>query len=216
MSDLEPVPVGEMDFTLPPALPEPSAPPPLTAEYSVRVSALEPERIWKLMGSTLWMGIEEQPNVSIPLSNIHEVRLAYEPSRTQTNRFRCYLYRSGAKIATIQNDHYKGFMSFEDRSASYNFFIQLLIPRIAALSPHCAFKTGTSALNWWAMLLFILAVTIFLLLTTILLYTAIGSLVIIKLLIIAYFIPTLVRWFRRNRAKVFSPKEIPIDILPNG
>ncbi len=214
MSGLRPAPVGEMNPVRPPALPAPSVPPPLAVEHGVRVSALEPARVWKIDGDTLWMITEGQPDIAIPLAGIQEVRLAFEPSRMQTKRFRCYLYRSGIKVAAIQNEHYKGFASFEDRSESYNVFVRLLIPRIASLNPCCVFKTGTSELNWWAQAVIITFVGVFLLLTLVFLYAAIGPLVVIKLLIIAFFIPTLVRWFKRNMQKSFSPDEIPEGLLP--
>jgi hypothetical protein len=183
-------------------------------EHRVRVSALEPERIWKLKGDTLWMCTEGNQDIPIPLPGIQKLRLAYEPSRFQTNRFRCYLYNSGGKCATIQNEHYEGIASFTDRSDSYVHFTRALISRIAAVNPTCTFSAGTSQLNWWGQAIFLTVVFGLLALVMLFLYSAIGPLVIIKLVIIALFIPVVIRWFVRNKPKTFSPGTVPDKLLP--
>lgn len=47
-----------------------SASPPFSIDYTVRVSALEPEKTWRLSGDTLWMCIEGQQDIPLPLSSI--------------------------------------------------------------------------------------------------------------------------------------------------
>lgn len=195
--------------------PSTARPPLLSFQHTVRVSAIEPERIWKLNGDTLWMGTEGQPDIPIPLNNISKVRLAYEPSRFQHKRFRCYLYNYSTKVATIQNDHYKGIASFEDRSESYNDLLRILIPRIASLSPNAKFLTGTSYFIWFGNLLFIIVTFSFLILAMSLMFSAITGLIILKLVFIAFFIPTLFLWFKRNKPSKFDPSSIPISLLPN-
>ncbi|MEP2774831.1 MAG: hypothetical protein ABJQ29_14730 [Luteolibacter sp.] len=193
---------------------KPATPPPLGTVHSVRVSALESESTWRLDGDTLWMRSQGQTDIPIPLAHITTVRLSYEPSRMQTRRYRCRLYSALGLSAMIQNDSYKGFADFEDRSDSYNSLVRLLILRIASINPQCIFKSGTSQLSWWAQAIMIAVIFGILILVSILLYTAIGALVIIKLLIIALFIPTLIRWFMKNRPHAFDPKDIPEGLLP--
>lgn len=193
-----------------------STPPPLSAEHTVRVSALEPEKTWALVGDTLLIRTQGQADVSIPLSAICKVRLAYEPSRFQLGRFRCHLYNSGGRCASIQNGHFKGFASFEERTESYLPFVRTLIPRIASLNPRCEFMSGTSHLSWWLHALFLGVVFSLLIVVLLTLYSAIGPLAILKLFIIAFFIPATIRWFVKNRPRKFLPLAIPESILPKG
>lgn len=199
-------------MSLPPPLPE--TPPPLCIEHRVRVSALEKECAWKLDGDTLWIATEGRPDIPIPLAGIVRLRLSYDPSRFQTNRFRCHLYNANGKCGVIQNDSYRGMADFEDRSESYVALVRALIPRIASLSPRCTFRSGTSNLNWWVQAIFLLGVFSLLFLVMFALYTAIGPLVIVKLVIIAFFVPVAIRWFLRNKPKAFDPQEIPDAMLP--
>lgn len=199
-------------MSFPPPLP--TTPPPLQLGHRVRVSALEKESNWTLMGDTLWISTEGQPDIPIPLAGIVTVRLSYDPSRYQTKRFRCHLYNANGKCATIQNDSYMGIADFEDRSESYVALLHALIPRIASLNPRCVFKTGTSNLSWWGQAIFLLGIFSILILMLIFLYTAIGSLAIVKLVIIAFMVPIAIRWFLRNKPKVFHPHQIPEKMLP--
>ncbi|MFD2257591.1 hypothetical protein ACFSSA_12985 [Luteolibacter algae] len=189
-------------------------PPPLCMEHRVRVSVLEPEKTWKIAGKSLIIGIDGFSDTEIPLSAIGEIRLEFAPSRVQTNRFRCKITCPPGGTYLIQNEHFKGVMSFEDRSETYNDFIRALISRTDQLNPACTFRAGISAIRWWLNLLFTCVIFLFLALTLLFLYTAIGALVIVKLLIIAFFIPVLVRWFIRNKPKNFSPDCIPEALLP--
>lgn len=191
-------------------------PPPLSVSHLVRISALEPEHLWSLDGDALRIITENQPEVAIALSSICQVRLAYEPTRMQLGRYRCYLYSSGGKIATIQNAHYKGFASFEDRNDSYIRFLETLLPRIDSLNPHCEFVTGVSMLRWLANAAILGTIALIVLVTTLLLYTAIGWLVAVKLLIIAFFIPAAIGWFMKNKPRNFLPRKIPENLLPRS
>ncbi len=190
------------------------SPPPLTLQHTVRVSAFEPERTWKLHGDTLIMATSGQNEIPIPLHKISQVRLAFEPTRFQRNRFRCYLYNQSYIAATIQNESYKGIATFEDHSESYTEFLNTLIPRIASLSPNAKFITGTSYLAWIGNAIFITISFSFLLLVLFLMASAISPLIILNLLLIAFFIPTLFRWFKRNKPSSFSPHSIPVNLLP--
>lgn len=189
-------------------------PPPLGTMHSVRVSAFEPEYSWRLDGDTLWMCTAGQADISIDLAKITTVRLSYEPTRMQTGRYRCRIYGPLGLAAMIQNESYMGFTSFESRSDTYNSLVRLLIPRIASLNPQCIFKSGTSHLSWWGQALMIAIVFGLLLILLIVLYSAIGPLAIIKLVIIAFFIPPLARWFMKNKPRTFDPSDIPKSLLP--
>jgi hypothetical protein len=152
----------------------------------------------------------------LPPSSILKLSLSYDPSRIERNRFRCHLYNTGGKCASIQNIHFKGFASFGDRTDTYLPFVRTLISRIAALRPRCEFVAGTSHLLWWANAAFITVTFSFLAIVMFYLFTAIGPWVILKLIIIAFFIPTVISWFIKNWPKRFSPHAIPENLLPKG
>ena len=214
MSDLAPYRIGPPPLPKAAIVAKESAPPPLGFEYKVRISALEPERSWSLRGDTLFRETEGQASFAIPLRDITKVSLAYEPTRMQMRRFRCYLHNAHGRVATIQNEHFKSFASFEDRSTTYCLFLHLLIPRIAAINPGCRFLRGVSHLRWIANAVFFFGIFGLLAIVMFFMFTAIGWLVIVKLLIIAFFVPTAIRWFIRNKPATFDPAEIPKDLLP--
>lgn len=191
-----------------------SDPPPLSVSHTVRVSALEPEKTWKLDGDTLWMCVEGQPDTALPLAAILKLRLSYDPSRIERNLFRCRLYNTGGKCATIQNVHYQGIASFGDRTDTYLPFVRALTIRLASLNPLCEFISGTSHLSWWAHFIFLAVAFGFLAFVLVLLYSAVGPLAILKLFIIAFFIPATIRWFTKNWPRKFAPHEIPANLLP--
>lgn len=193
-----------------------TTPPPLQIEHRARVSALEPERLWRLLGDTLWMTADGEADLAIPLSGIHEVRLAYEPTRFQSNRFRCYIEGTSGRRATLQNEHFAGFASFDDRTDTYLDLVRALIPRTARANPSCAFKTGTSPLNWWMQAAFLAVCSAILALALVFLYAVIGWLVIVKLILLAFLVPMAVRWFRKNRPGTFTPDAIPSGLLPKA
>jgi hypothetical protein len=107
-----------------------SPPPPLSIGHTVRVSALEPEKTWRLSGDTLWICAEGKEDMPIPLTGIRKLRLSYDPSRFQRGLFRCHLYNADGTFVTIQNGHYKGFADFEERTETYLPFVHALISRL--------------------------------------------------------------------------------------
>jgi hypothetical protein len=193
-----------------------SAPPPLSVSHPVRVSALEPEKTWKLDADTLWIHVEGQQDMPLPLASISKLRLSFDPGRAQRNLFRCHLYHAGGRCAVIQNVHYQGFASFGDRTDTYLPFVRALVSRLASVNPRCEFVAGTSHLRWWANAAFLAVAFGFLAIVLVLLYSAVGPLALFKLLIIAFFIPTTIRWFTKNWPKKFSPHAIPENLLPKG
>jgi hypothetical protein len=193
-----------------------STPPPLSISHTVRASALESQKTWRIDGDKLWICNEGQPELALPLNSILKLRLSYDPSRIEPNLYRCRLYNRIGKCATIQNCHYQGIASFEDRTESYLPFVHALISRLASVNPHCQFISGTSHLSWWAHAIFITVSFSFLALVLFYLYSAVGWLAILKLLIIAFFIPTALQWFIKNWPRTFSPHSIPNKLLPQA
>lgn len=191
-----------------------SLPPPLTVEHACRISVLEPEKRWSLKGDVLWVASGEYPAMPIPLASLKEVRLLFSPTRMQRNRYQCHLYNASGRCGAFQNEHFRGMMDFEDRSASYNALVRLLASRAASVNPRCRFTTGTS---WWSWLLqagFLTSVLVLLVFVFITMGSAVTGLVVVKLLIVLFYIPTAGSWIVKNKPRVFPPGEVPAKMLP--
>lgn len=191
-----------------------SKPPPLQPDHICRVSVLEPEKRWSLRDDTLWMESGGRPPVAIPLASLRNVRLMFAPTRFQRNRFQCHLYNANGCCAEIQNEHYKGVMDFEDRSGSYRGLVEALVKRTAAVNPSCRFSTGTSWTSWILQTGFLAFMFIVLAFVLYAMGSAASSLVVVKLLLIAFYVPTAAAWIIKNKPRVFSPDQAPAKLLP--
>ncbi len=189
-------------------------PPPLQADHVCRISVLEPERAWSLRGDMLAAAVEGSREWSIPLSSITCIRLVFAPTRVQRNRWRCLLYTTAGKVATIQNEHYKGIMNFEDRSLSYRGLVTALVRRTAAVNPACRFASGNPPAGYWSNVIFLTGMLALLVWLLWIMSGSIGGLVVIKLLILLFYIPTAALWIIRNRPGRFTPDAIPESLLP--
>lgn len=153
---------------------------------------------------------------TIPLTQIRAVNLRYDPTRMQTNRYRCHLTLVDSRTLVFQNEHYKGFADFEDRSLSYRALVAALVRRIPTGNPSCTFTTGTSALSWWGQLAGLGLLFLLLAVMLIVMFSAIGWLVIVKLLLIAVFVPVVLKWARKNKPGTFDPLSPPAALLPGS
>lgn len=175
---------------------------------------LEAERLWSLRGDTLWMEEEGRPGRAIPLKSLTRLRLEYAPTRFQLGRYRCNLYTAQGRVGVIQNEHFVGIAEFEDRSLSYHSLVKALIRRIASIHPQCRLESGVP---WWSWLMNSgIMCGVFGVLGILLIYmwTVIGWLVVVKLAMIAFFLPAGIRWVTRNRPRRFSAGSIPENLLP--
>lgn len=193
-----------------------SVPPPLTVEHVCRISVLEKEKHWTLRGDVLWVASGEYPALPVPLASLMEMRLIYAPTRVQRNRYQCFLYNARGRCAAFQNEHYRGVMDFEDRSGSYSELVQRIASRTASVNPACRFTTGTSWWSWLLQMMFLSGVLLLLMILFITIGSAITGLIILKLIIIAFYIPTAWGWIVKNKPRVFSPENVPSEILPSS
>jgi len=191
-------------------------PPPLSIDHQVRVSVLEKETLWSLRGDTLYLSAEGMAEIPIPLSAIRKLRLSYAPTRMQRNRYQCRLHTAVSECAVIQNEHYAGFASFEDRSETYRLLISNIVRKLAASRPDCEFIGGIGLWSWLFQTAFLLAMFALLAVVMFYMWTAIGWLVVVKLLILAFYMPTAWRWIARNKPRRFLPGTIPPELLPQG
>jgi len=191
-----------------------SQPPALQVQHRLRVSILEKETTWTVRGHDLVIEPDDLPASVIPLASLIRVLLHYDPSRAQTGRFRGRFQLLDGRTLVIQNEHYCGFASFEDRSGSYRDLVSTICHRAAATNPACLFIRGKSPFSYWAQLIGLALMFVLLALLLLVMWTAIGWLTFIQLIFIALMLPIVIQWACRNRPGRFDPMNPPAELLP--
>jgi hypothetical protein len=183
--------------------------------YATRNHALVPATVWTLDGAALTLEEGKRPPRVLPLAAVHALRLDFAPTRPERNRFRCRLTLHGGTTLTFFNRTFAGFADFRETSADYVAFVQALVAALRQHSPQCQFIAGAT----WPSYLFNLAATAFVFLcfaaiSWFLLRVNLTWLIALKVLILLFYVPTLLRWVARNRPRRFHPVTIPPDLLP--
>lgn len=190
------------------------SPPPLVLEHRCRVSVLEREILWRLEGDTLLQISEGLPPFPIRLEVIEGIRLMFAPTRFQTGRYACRLELRGGHSLGLQNEHFEGFATFADRSATYRSLVLALVQRRAALGPGCRYLGGTSMVNWVLQTAILFGSGLLLAAVFLAFGPSSNAMILVKLIIIAAMLPVAVRWVAKNRPRVFDPGKIPDGLLP--
>ena len=184
---------------------------PLVA-HTVRKSVVEPApRSWTVSADTLEI-VQHGQTYTIPLAKLSEVRLRYEPGRFATNRCTAAIATNTGWSADIDNQHWAGVADFEDRSLSYRLLVEALLARLATANPAARLVIGQGAMLWLSMA-FVLAMVAVLFFVVL----AIGGPIValLKLVVLLFFVPTMVRYIRANRRRVMPITAAPPDgVLP--
>jgi hypothetical protein len=152
-------------------------------------------------------------NVTVPYGEVRTVRLKYMPNRYDANIYRCTLETSRGEFVLV-NKYVAGFLDFRDQSPAYREFIFEMHRRLAQQNPRVHFIGGTGAFAYWAMLLFDIAMIVFVALTMIFIPFDFSVSIIIRLLLIAYLAFATVQYFKNNRPVVYRPDGIPERLMP--
>lgn len=185
---------------------------PVTVTHSVRKGVLETTpRSWTCTPEALEV-TQHGHTSAVPYARIVRLRLRYEPGRFATNRCLAEVVTDTGWSAAIDNQHWAGVGQFEDRSLTYRLAIEALLARLRAANPQAVLETGQGAMLWLStgFLLLMLALLFLVVLT-------IGGPVIAmaKLAILAFFVPTMVRYVRVNRRRVLPVSADPPEgVLP--
>jgi hypothetical protein len=186
----------------------------MSIQYGYCPDALSAEQILRIAGSEI-VRDDGQVVSHYLFIEVDEMRLSFDPSRAVSDRFRCDLELVTGNRITFASRSYRGFNDFEDRSQAYSAFVQRLARTLADGNPACRFVTGKPPLNYWLQTLFV-AAALFALVSVIVAFgfAYLGWTGWVKLAIVLFFTPVLVRWLRRNRQRRFDPRAIPADLLP--
>lgn len=187
----------------------------MTLSYHTRNDALSPEKTFVLSESALedWVA-DGQPQI-YPLAEIVKVRLAYEPSRPEPNRYSCTVWMQNGQNLKFYNRRYAGIYDFRDTSSAYVAFVDALHLALARHAPACQYVSGSGNASYIANLACIAFIVLVLLgVAVFALLNGLAWLVIVKLVFIVFYLPTLVRWVKNNRPANYSPRELPPCCLP--
>ena len=191
-----------------------SEPPPLELVYSFRPSLLEKENRWVLRPDSLeWSATEFYE--STPLSEVADIRLQYAPTRFCEQLCRCRIRLRNGKVWHLQNHHFVSIANFENRSEAYKDFIENLVSRVASQQPQFVLIAGTSWANWFLSSLILSSSLLLMLVVMFYMWSVIGWLMIVKLLVILFRLTRACLWISRNRPKTIDPQNIPAELLPN-
>jgi hypothetical protein len=183
--------------------------------YVLRANAFVARRTYRLTDDALTWEEDGKPLDGVFLDQIAAVRLAYAPTRAATRRFRTRVILKAGGMVELCNLSYRGFADFEDQSAAYVTFVTELHRRLAEKGRDVHYHAGNTPAGYVGNLL--VTIVPFAALAAVLLLlplTAVPAIAIVKLIIIAAFIPALVRYLRRARPTTYTPDAIPPGMLP--
>ncbi|MBM3526968.1 MAG: hypothetical protein FJX62_02660 [Alphaproteobacteria bacterium] len=185
------------------------------AVYSYRRHAFGNESGWTLGPAALVRAEAGAPARQIAYADVEELRLSFDPTRFDRNRYRCDVRAKNGARLTILSTSYISVGNFEDRGGRYAPFVRGLVARVAQASPHCRFRSGKTPVAYWLQHIVLLAALI--LLASAL--AVVGGLppmvaIAVKLAVIAFYIPLALRYARRNFPRGFTADRIPPEMLP--
>ncbi len=139
------------------------------------------------------------------------VQISFSPTRVKPWRYVFRLWPDAGERIEIDNVDFKGFADFADSSAAFTPFVHAALQRVAAARPEAEVLTGTAWLAYAAGVLFgggslvLLAFVIFAL--------PIGAgwppTALIKLVIIAFMLPTFFKWVMKSKPRTFKIGAVP-------
>lgn len=186
-----------------------------TLSYHARLNVLENERVYRLAPEALVIDYLDgaQPEV-VRLEDVSQVRLRYFPTRFQWNRFECILTVPGRGEFKIGSEFYKGVMQFENRALQYRIFVIELCRRLADCGSGARFVAGRPTWALVAESAFLLSMVMLLVVALTLVGGVIGAFPLTRLALVAVSLPLLWMYYKRNRPRVFDPRDVPLELLP--
>lgn len=191
--------------------------------YTHRHHAFAPTRTyWLEQGALCWRdepedetGQDTPATGKITFGDISRIHARYHPSRVQRRKYELHVTaRNGARVV-LTNSSYRGFGDFAVHNEAYTAFARALHNKAAAAKPDIVFTKGNSTggyiANW------LLTIWIFAMIAIALwFFVSIGLIWIaaVKLAIVIFYIPTLIRYLARNRPGSYDPQALPPEILP--
>lgn len=170
------------------------------------------EDVWSVEGDSLVHKRADGTVARRQLSEVASVRLRYAPTSYKTWRYAFEIRFNAGHAWHIDNGHFAGIADFEDRSATFVPFVREVIQLVSQHAPQARAFLGSS---WTSYLLQVgFLVIAFSALAGVFLMLPIGAgisgMVVVKLAIIAFFLPVVLKWARRA-----LPQGVPINAIPD-
>lgn len=186
------------------------------AVYAARANAFVGRRTYRLTEDALTWEEEGKPLDSVFYDEIAEVRLAFTPSRVATNRYRAQVVFRAGGMAEFYNTDYRGILSLEEQNATYASFVRELHRRLAAKGKDVNYRTGNSRVGY----ILNVALTVFIFVMVAVAFLMLGTyefvwIAAVKLAIVVFFIPVLIRYIKRAKPGTYDPLAIPERALPS-
>lgn len=184
--------------------------------YTHRLSALTKLREYRLTNDALIYKDENSSPVTIPYGIFSKVTAEFAPSRVQPNRYFLHLYGSNNGKIDITNTHFAGIGDLEDRSKAYVPFAIALHNKILVNNPAINFEKATT----WGGYFFSIIIVLFLLCIVavagfLFVVSGLFWVTLIKLALIVYYFPSLIRYVKRNKPGKYDPLNLNQEILPS-
>ena len=184
--------------------------------YTHRQHAFAAERTYELKRDALvWREEGSWVEQRMAYADIAEVRLAYRPSRAQTDRYMATIVSRTSGVVQLTNTSFQSFGSFTSDNAGYATFLRALHQRLAQTGSTATFRKGSSMLGYAVNMAMTVGTLIALIAATVyLLANGSFGIVAVKLIVVAVFLPTLYRFMLRSRPGRYDPRELPAAALP--
>lgn len=151
---------------------------------------------------------------AIPLSQITEARLTYEPRSFAQKLYRTRLRLASGGNLSLHSVNFRSMVFSDRQEEAYAAFVKALLPAIARANPQAHFTAGRTPFVWGALIV-----------TTIAIFLAIAYFVILALregegaaIAIGLFIGAAGLWqmlpiVRLNRPRDFHPQDPPAELM---
>lgn len=181
--------------------------------YSQRLNQFTQPCTWELHEKGLIWTREDGFQNRIPFKNIKSVRLRYEPTRAETRRYALRIHDGREHVIT--NIHYKGIMDFENRSETFNAFVDAFHQALRKANPGVKYMAGSTPAAFVGNLLVSLFVLVVLAFIAFFLFTSgMYGIVLVKAAIILFYVPVMLIQLKKNIPKSYDPAAIPTELMP--
>ena len=185
-------------------------------KYQQRLHQFTSKKTWEITPNALSWSDDKGLKGRIPFAHIRRVRLRFQPTRVERRRFALVIEVPG-ETHQITNINYRGVMDFEDQSDEFTPFVDLFHQKLVAANPDVAFRSGSTPAAYVLNALlsaFIVAVILGVALFAVM--SGIIWLIAIKVVIIIFYVPTLIKLLITNRPMRYDPLNIPPHIVPDS
>lgn len=182
--------------------------------YSYRARPMGGASEFQLSQQTLDWSMGTQSG-QIAYTMIRHIRLGYKPTTMAGARYMAEIWATNAPKLLLYSTSVESLINTKDQGAEYSAFLRELHARMAEAGARTIYQSGFAAWRWWA------AVVVAILTMIAVLYVAVRGFVIGEYLV-AGGIALLGLWFLwqvwnivlRNRPRIYTPDNIPREVLP--